>query len=114
MAKASSPIRLQQQLMQAAELAASRHHRSTAEQIEYWAELGQAVAATLDPDVLLAIKAGIKRLRVESVVTKPINPESVFETLEAKRQDKTLQQSIPQSPKALPGIRIPPRLSGAD
>ncbi|MCB1936185.1 MAG: hypothetical protein KDF59_09600, partial [Nitrosomonas sp.] len=37
MAKSASPIRLQEELMKAAELTASRFHRSTAEQIEYWA-----------------------------------------------------------------------------
>ena len=51
MAKAASPIRLQQDLMQAAETTAKRFHRSTAEQVEYWAELGRSVAATLDPEM---------------------------------------------------------------
>jgi hypothetical protein len=49
MAKAASPIRLQKELMQAAELTAKRFHRSTAEQIEYWADLGRSVSSTLDP-----------------------------------------------------------------
>jgi hypothetical protein len=44
MAKAASPIRLQEELMQAAESTAKRFHRSTAEQIEYWADLGRSVS----------------------------------------------------------------------
>jgi ParD-like antitoxin of type II ParDE toxin-antitoxin system len=42
MAKAASPIRLQTELMQQAEPTAKRFHRSSAEQIEYWADLGSA------------------------------------------------------------------------
>ncbi|WP_269617933.1 TA system antitoxin ParD family protein [Zhongshania sp. BJYM1] len=49
MAKAASPIRLQQDLMQAAESTAKRFHRSTAEQIEYWAELGRSVSSSINP-----------------------------------------------------------------
>ncbi len=52
MAKAASPIRLQEELMQAAESTAKLFHRSTAEQIKYWADLGHSVSSTLDPDVL--------------------------------------------------------------
>ncbi|MCF6202823.1 MAG: ParD-like family protein [Methylococcaceae bacterium] len=59
MAKSASPIRLQADLMQAAEITAKRYHRSTAEQIEYWADLGRTVASTLDPDVLLSVAAGL-------------------------------------------------------
>ena len=62
MAKAASPIRFQQDLMQAAESTAKRFHRSTAEQIEYWAELGRSVSSTLDPDILLSIKAGLAKI----------------------------------------------------
>ncbi len=35
MAKAASPVRLQEDLMQIAEITTRRYHRSTAEQIEY-------------------------------------------------------------------------------
>ncbi|MCK5666750.1 MAG: hypothetical protein KAI17_24840, partial [Thiotrichaceae bacterium] len=39
MAKALSPVRLQDDLMKAAKLTGDRFHRSTAEQIEYWADI---------------------------------------------------------------------------
>ena len=41
MAKSPSPVRLQEELMQSATQAGARHHRSAAEQIEYWAEIAQ-------------------------------------------------------------------------
>ena len=67
MAKAASPIRLQKELMQAAESTAKRFHRSTAEQVEYWADLGRKISPTLDPDVLLSIKSGLTVIKTEPV-----------------------------------------------
>lgn len=109
MAKAASPIRLQQDLMQAAELAGKRFHRSTAEQIEYWAALGQSVSSTLDPDVVLSIKAGLTRLNVEPVVSPGVDPDEVFGTLESQRKSGVLSRNVTgariryQSSSAHPG-----------
>ncbi len=50
MAKSASPIRLQEDLMKLAAVTGKRPHRSTAEQIEYWAEMGRNVSAMLNPD----------------------------------------------------------------
>ena len=97
MPKAASPVRLQQKLMQAAALTGARFHRSTAEQIEYWASLGQRVAAMLDPDVLLSIQAGMARVRVEPVVGRPLNPDEVFQGLEQQRRAGTLSDAVSSS-----------------
>lgn len=94
MAKASSPVRLQDDLMRRAALVGGRHHRSAAQQIEYWAALGQEVAALLDPDALLDVKAGLARLRVEPVRAAPVAPESVFASLDAQRQSGGLTASV--------------------
>jgi hypothetical protein len=82
MAKATSPIRLQEELMQAAESTARRYHRSTAEQIEYWADLGRSVSSTIDPDVLLSVLSGLTTIKTEPVISLPIDPDEVFEALE--------------------------------
>ena len=97
MAKANSPIRLQQELMQAAESTARRFHRSTAEQIEYWATLGQSVSTTRDPDILLSIKSGLAKLNVEPVLGAPIDPSVVFDDLEAQRASGSLAQNVSSS-----------------
>ncbi len=97
MAKAASPIRLQEDLMQAAELTAKRFHRSKAEQIEYWAELGRSVASTLDPDVLLSIASGLVKINVEPVHSKPIKPDEVFLALENERKKGTLPTTVTHS-----------------
>jgi hypothetical protein len=97
MAKAASPIRLQEELMQAAESTAKRFHRSTAEQIEYWADLGRSVSSTLDPDVLLSILSGLTTIKTEPVISLPIDPGEIFEVLENDRKDGTLQNTITSS-----------------
>lgn len=94
MAKAASPIRLQQDLMQAAESTAKRFHRSTAEQIEYWAELGRSVSSSINPDVLLSIKTGLARLNVEQVLSPRIDPDAVFGAMELMRSDNSLQNEV--------------------
>ncbi len=63
MAKAASPIRLQAELMQSAEPTAKRFHCSTTEQVEYGADLGRKVSATLAPGILLAITAGLTTIK---------------------------------------------------
>ena len=94
MAKSASPVRLQDALMRSAALAGARHHRSAAQQIEYWASLGREVAALLDPDRLLAVQAGLARLRVEPVTVASVIPEQVFAALEADRSSGVLANSV--------------------
>ena len=94
MAKASSPVRLQDDLMQAAKLTGERFHRSTAEQIEYWADIGRKVSTVLDPDTLISIATGLTQVKVEPIYGKPINPDGVFNLLEAQRQQGTLTQAV--------------------
>ena len=98
MAKSASPVRLQDALMRSAALAGARHHRSAAQQIEYWASLGREVAALLDPDRLLAVQAGLARLRVEPVTVASVIPEQVFAALEADRSSGVLANSVSSAP----------------
>jgi hypothetical protein len=97
MAKAASPIRLQEDLMRAAAVTGKRFHRSTAEQIEYWAEMGRSVASMLDPDVLLSVAAGLAKIKVEPVHSAPVNPDEVFQALEDERENGALPQTVTNS-----------------
>lgn len=97
MAKAASPIRLQAELMQVAESTAKRFHRSTAEQIEYWADLGRKVSSSLDPDVLLSIKSGLTVIKTEPVFSDPIDPDRVFQSLEKDRDAGVLSGVVTHS-----------------
>jgi len=97
MAKASSPVRLQENLMQAATLTGERFHRSASEQVEYWADIGRRVASVLDPDVLLSVSAGLARVKVEPIVGEPLDPDVIFQSLEAERKHGTLASAVSNS-----------------
>jgi hypothetical protein len=94
MAKATSPVRLQAELMQAARVAGARQHRSGAEQIEYWAALGRQISHFVDPDTLLEIAAGLASLKVEPTVAPPIDPEAVFAAVETDRRSGELAKKV--------------------
>ncbi len=80
--------------MQAATATAKRFHRSTAEQIEYWADVGRQTSEVIDPDVLLSLAAGLVRITVEPVKDKTLNPTEIFNALEHDRGEGALSQNI--------------------
>ena len=108
MPKSASPIRLQDDLMQAAALTAERFHRSTAEQIEYWADIGRRVSHLLDPDDMLSVAAGLARVRVEPVAAAPLDPDAVFLSLERERAQGTLSAAVTGSPVRYQASRTHP------
>lgn len=103
-------MRLQQELMRQATLAGARHHRSAAEQIEYWASLGQQVARVLDPDKLLDVLTGLSALTVVPIDTSAVDPEQAFAALEQQRRSGQLSKSVSnaslryQASMAQPGL----------
>ncbi len=97
MAKAHSPVRLQADLMNAATTTGKLMHRSTAEQIEYWASVGRRVASQLTPDNIVALSSGLANIKVEPVTTDAIDPDAVFESLEYDRSSGNLANTISAS-----------------
>lgn len=98
MAKALSPVRLQEELMQAANRTGPLFHRSAAQQVEYWASIGRRLAGILDPAALAAVISGLARVRVEPVVGEPVDPAAVLRALETARQSGKLAAAIAQHP----------------
>jgi len=94
MPKAASPVRLQNELMQAASVAGKRLHRSIAEQVEYWASLGRQISDFVDPDTLLKVRYGLARLKVEDTVAQPVDPDAVFAAVEADRLSGELSSKV--------------------
>ncbi|MAQ99184.1 MAG: hypothetical protein CMI00_01455 [Oceanospirillaceae bacterium] len=78
MIKATSSVRLESSLINAATIAGIPLKRSAAEQIEYWAEIGRKVVKAVDPEVLLAVQSGLAVLRIEPTASSPIDPNEVF------------------------------------
>ena len=97
MAKAASPVRLQNELMKSAKLAGKLFHRSAAEQVEYWADIGRSVSKMIDPEKLISIKSGLSRINVEPVFVKAVNPNDVFHNLDIKRENAALAPQVTTS-----------------
>ncbi len=98
MAKANSPVRLEQTLMQQAKLAGSLHNRTAIEQIEYWASLGRNIAQVLDPETLIRVKSGLAKIRVECTDSQAIDATQVFADLDKQRSSGALAQSVTSTP----------------
>ena len=94
MAKANSPVRLNKSLMDEATTTARLFHRSAAEQVEYWADIGRRLGNVIAPDTLLSIAAGLATVRVEPVKTQPVDPAQVFDMLEKQRKSGALSSMI--------------------
>lgn len=94
MAKAASPIRLQQALMDNATVEGQLSNRSATEQVEYWAGIGRRLANIVASDTLLSISAGLATVHVEPVDTQPIDADVVFDGLEQKREKGVLAEMI--------------------
>ena len=93
----SIPIRLDDNLVREAELEGISHKRTPPKQIEYWAEIGRAVAYNLSSGDLLKLMQGFADVRVESRPSVNADPAEVFAALERDRQDGSLAQGVTQS-----------------
>ena len=82
MAKAKSPIRLQEETMRAAEREARLYNRTQAQQLEYWIKLGRKVAEVMDARDLLDVSAGFARLSVQPLASAEVEPDDIFAELE--------------------------------
>ncbi|BFM06890.1 TA system antitoxin ParD family protein [Halioxenophilus aromaticivorans] len=96
MAKASSPVRLQADLMEEAKRSGQLSHRSAAEQVEYWASIGRTVGNLLTPDALLAVRTGLAKISIEPVAGQAVNPNDVLANLASQRSSGQLSKSISQ------------------
>jgi len=93
----SNPLRLDGELVRAAGAVARRNKRTVPRQIEYWAELGRAIEALVDPATLIALQEGLARLVVETASSEPVRPADVFADLEHTRADSSLSARVSPS-----------------
>jgi len=115
MAKAASPIRLQQELMNNATIEGELFNRSAAEQVEYWAGIGRRLSNVIESDTLLSILAGLATLHVEQVETKPIDSDQVFNRLESQRESGALAAIVKDGrPRYQASVQYPGFLERVD
>lgn len=86
MAKAKSPIRLQEETMRAAEREGKLYNRTQAQQLEYWIKLGRQVADIVDAKTLMDVRAGFATLSVQPASVPDVHPDDIFAELEDVRE----------------------------
>ncbi len=94
MAKSNSPVRLEANLMDAAVLTGSVQHRSAAQQVEYWADLGRKVEGMLTPANVIRVATGVSQIKVSDILGKVIDPDALFQALEIDRVAGKLPQKV--------------------
>lgn len=90
----ANPLRLNPELLEAAERASLVQKRSVPKQIEFWATLGQAVENVIDYSDIFAILQGLKKISIEPVEPVAVPPEDVFATLENGRANGELAEKV--------------------
>ena len=95
---ATKSIRLNSDLIFQAQSAAAVQCRSIPNQVEYWATLGRMVSSVIGIEDAFAIIQGLKKLRVESTVTVPIDSDTVFNNLEPDRAKRFVDKAITSAP----------------
>ena len=90
----ANPLRLNPELLEAAERASLVQKRSVPKQIEFWATLGQAVENVIDYSDIFAILQGLKKISIEPVEPVAVPAEDVFATLENGRADGGLEEKV--------------------
>lgn len=110
MVKASSPVRLQNDLMVAAEHEAALSNRSAAEQVEHWASLGQMLSAMLTPEQIRAIADHLAAIEVVPTMMPAVDPGVLFDRVASRHAagaspDRLLGQGVRfQACRSRPGL----------
>lgn len=90
----TTAIRLDDNLVRHAAAEGQVHRRSTPKQIEYWAEIGRAVAGDVSAEDLIAILQGIRRVKVEPVVPEAVTSDDLWAEVDQARESGELSRSI--------------------
>ena len=93
----TGPMRLNSALVAEAEQAGSIQKRSVPKQIEFWAELGKAVEHVIGIADVFAIIQGLKKVKVEPVISAIVDPSDVFNSLESRRKSGNLTEEVTSS-----------------
>lgn len=90
----TTPVRLEDTLVRHAAAEAQVHRRSTPKQIEFWAEIGRAIAAEVSAEDLIAISQGVRRVRVETITPEPVSGDDIWAEVDADRNSGELSRHI--------------------
>lgn len=83
MAKHISPMRLNENLVAEAQVIAATMHRSTAEQIEYWSEIGKRISNELTTQQLTQLMTGVGHVVFTVPTPAPLDVMALSDEVEA-------------------------------
>ena len=95
-----APETLDRELLTRARAQAKLSHRTVAQQISHWAEVGRSVQHIIDENVILGVKTGLMKIEVKTLDSPKIDPRQVFAELERDRADGTLTTMVTKAPYA--------------
>ncbi len=81
----SRSIRLDAELVDAAETHGKALHRSTPRQLEFWASIGRQLSSMLPEKDLIAISQGLARINIEPAPSSRVNPDDIFTAVGQER-----------------------------
>lgn len=90
----TTAVRLDDTLVRHAAAEGAVNRRSTPKQIEYWAEIGRAVAGEVSAEDLIAILQGIRQVRVEPVNAGPVSSDELWAEVDQVRESGELSRSL--------------------
>lgn len=90
----NKPVRISDEFLAEAKIAAEREMRSVPKQVEYWADIGKLVASVLDPSTLAAVRAGTLTVTAVTKPSRPVDVDQVLADLEHDRAEGTLVESV--------------------
>ena len=90
----SKAMRLNDELVRAAEDEARLMHRTLPKQIEYWASLGRALGRVLNAEDLLKVQVGLAELKLQAKEAGPVSLEDAMSRLDALRSGGGLANAV--------------------
>lgn len=90
----TTAVRLDDILVRYAAAEGAVNRRSTPKQIEYWAEIGRAVAGEVSAEDLIAILQGIRQVKVEPVVAEALTSDDLWAEVDQARESGDLGRAI--------------------
>ena len=87
-------LRLNDELVHEAETEGLLTKRSTPKQIEFWAQIGKAVAHQASGSDLLALTQGLSEIQLNPLPSAPVDPDKVFSAVDRARKNGHLRQAI--------------------
>lgn len=93
----TTPVRIDDELLQAARQEGQLTHRSVPEQLELWARIGRLVAGKLSAEQLAEFVAGITTFSLERKCGRPVSPARAFDFLESQRRSGALTRRVSEA-----------------